>query len=383
MKNPFHIMIIPTLGCPGRCKYCWSSDAESPRMSRETVCDIVEWLKQVDKEQVTFTFHGGEPLLAGPQFYRYAFNLISHELAHMHPEFALQTNLWLLTDELAEIFAEYHIPLGSSIDGPQDLTDYQRGDNYFSRCMDGYTIAQNHGLLVRFICTFTSFSFQRKEDIIAFFKEQGWTMKLHPALPSLKGDNSNAWTLSPEAYGDLLVWLLDTAIENPQFEIMNINDLCRCVFTGIGSVCTYADCMGSTFAIGPDGAIYPCYRFIGMPEWVMGMVKDRPSLEELMNTVPGKRMQEFRKRVDIVCGKCKHIAYCRGGCPYNAFAGQSDAEGVDPHCHAYKKIFDEICMRMDTEINDVSGSLGISRVSRIKRPSKSTIWTLIHRIVEN
>ena len=24
MKNPFHIMLIPTLGCPSKCSYCWS-----------------------------------------------------------------------------------------------------------------------------------------------------------------------------------------------------------------------------------------------------------------------------------------------------------------------------------------------------------------------
>ena len=379
-------MIIPTLGCPGRCKYCWSSDVNSPRMSLETVQDIVAWLKPMDKEHVTFTFHGGEPLLAGPEFYRAALPLISRELAHMHPEFAMQTNLWLMTDELAEILAEYHVPIGSSIDGPQDLTDYQRGDSYFERCMNGYKIAVAHGLLVRFICTFTNSSVQRKEDIVEFFKSQGWTMKLHPALPSLKGDNPNAWTLSPEDYGELLVWLLDTAIENPQFEIMNVNDLCRCVFTGVGTVCTYADCMGSTFAIGPDGAIYPCYRFIGMPEWVMGYVRDRPSLDDLMASAPGKRLLAFKSYVDTACGDCRHIDYCRGGCPYNALARQTDTEGgvdgVDPHCRAYKRIFDEICARMEAETNETAVQASISRVSRVKRVAKPKVFSLIQRIVE-
>ena len=380
MKNPFHIMIIPTLGCPGRCKYCWSSDINSPKMSIETVRDIVEWLKPIDKEHVTFTFHGGEPLLAGAEFYREVLPLISNGLAHMHPEFAMQTNLWLMTDELAEILAEYHIPIGSSIDGPKDLTDYQRGDNYFERCMKGYETAKAHGLLVRFICTFTNSSVQRKEDIIAFFKEQGWVMKLHPALPSLKGDNPNAWTLEPKDYGELLVWLLDTAIENPQFEIMNINDLCRCVFTHAGSVCTYADCMGSTFAVGPDGAIYPCYRFIGMPEWVMGYVKDKPSLETLMNSPAGCRMTAFKSAVDSACASCRHISYCRGGCPYNALAGTNSENGVDPHCIAYKRIFDEICSRMEREMSESGNRAAVSRVSRVKRAETRKIMPLIQKI---
>ena len=70
MKNPFHVMIIPTLGCPGRCKYCWSSEEGSPVMTIDTVKDIVAWLNEFHKERVTFTFHGGEPPLAGADFYR-------------------------------------------------------------------------------------------------------------------------------------------------------------------------------------------------------------------------------------------------------------------------------------------------------------------------
>ena len=66
-----------------------------------------------------------------------------------------------------------------------------------------------------------------------------------------------------------------------RIEVMNIDHLCKCVFTGKGTVCTYVDCMGDTFAVGPDGGIYPCYRFIGMPEWVMGNVYEHPTMADL------------------------------------------------------------------------------------------------------
>lgn len=385
MKNPFHVMIIPTLGCPGQCKYCWSSDVHSPKMTLETADAIVRWLEPLEDQRVTFTFHGGEPLLAGPEFYRYILPKISSRLAHLSPEFAMQTNLWLMTDELAEILAEYHVPLGSSIDGPETLTNYQRGDNYFARTMAGYRTAISHGLLVRFICTFTNSSVLQKEEIVRFFREQGWVMKLHPALPSLKGDNPNEWTLSPAEYGELLVYLLDEALLHAdEFEIMNINDLCRCVFTRSGSVCTYADCMGTTFAVGPDGAIYPCYRFVGMPEWVMGSVFDAPTIDDLMVSPAGKRMLAFKDHVDTACRSCAHIDYCRGGCPYNALAGTSEhVEGVDPHCMAYKRIFDEITTRMEREMAaDTAVPTPAARMSRVRRKAKPGVMALVKKIVE-
>jgi uncharacterized protein len=131
MKSPFHVMLIPTLGCPSRCSYCWSSEEGSPVMSIDTVRQVVDWLKGFRDDQLTITFHGGEPLLAGAGFYRQALPLLAEGLAHLEPTFAMQTNLWRLTPEIAEILAEYQIPLGSSLDGPQELNDSQRGKGYF------------------------------------------------------------------------------------------------------------------------------------------------------------------------------------------------------------------------------------------------------------
>ncbi len=352
MKSPFHVMIIPTLGCPSKCHYCWSSDEGSPKMSIDTVREIAAWLKDYRSDQVTITFHGGEPLLAGAEFYRQALPLLSGELAHLAPTFALQSNLWLLTPELAQVLAEYHIPIGSSIDGPEEITDAQRGKGYFAKTMRGYETARANGLEVRFICTFTNRSVREKEAIVNFFLERGFPLKLHPALPSLRSEDPKEWALEPEEYGELLVYLLDTYLENlGRIEIMNINDLCKCIFTRHGTVCTFVDCMGTTLAVGPDGSIYPCYRFVGMPEYVMGNVRDHPTEEDLARSEAWKLMHAFKEYVDRECAGCAHVRYCRGGCPYNAIAPtDGEVRGVDPHCIAYKRIFGEITDRLNEEM---------------------------------
>jgi len=353
-------------------------------MSMETVKDVVAWLRGFRTDRVTFTFHGGEPLLAGADFYRQALPLLAGELKDLTPDFALQTNLWRMTPEIASVLAEYRVPIGSSIDGPEAITDSQRGDGYFAKTMQGYRIAREAGLDVRFICTFTNKSVKHREEIFRFFKEQGFALKLHPALPSLRSDNPKEWALEPAEYGELLVYLLDKALENiGSMEVMNINDLCRCVFTRRGSVCTFVNCMGNTFAVGPDGSIYPCYRFVGMPEWVMGHVRDRPTMEELMQSEAGRRMTAFSDYVDTACGDCTHIRYCRGGCPYNAIAPSGGSlDGVDPHCVAYRRIFDELNARLNKEMfEDPSPGMGGFGASVRRKPPKPGVMALMRSTV--
>jgi uncharacterized protein len=377
-------MIIPTLGCPSKCAYCWSSEVGSQVMSIKTVEDIVAWLKDFRNDPVTFTFHGGEPLLAGADFYRQALPMLSTKLEHIQPNFALQTNLWKLTPELAEVLSEYNIPIGSSLDGPQELNDLQRSEGYYERTMKGYELARSHGIQVQFICTFTSYSVQFKEQIFNHFLENGLALKLHPALPSLRSDEPDKWALSPEQYGELLVYLMDKYLENVNgIEVRNINGYCRCVLTKRGTVCTFVDCMDNTFAVGPDGSIYPCYRFVGMPEYIMSHVQDRPSQKDLSESAVGRLMRSFKECVDEECKGCKHIRYCRGGCPYNAMApANGEIMGVDPHCLAYKRIFNEILDRFNQEM---MGSFGLetgvsAEPAKVVRPA---IMPLIRKLASN
>jgi uncharacterized protein len=373
----FHVMIIPTLGCPSNCGYCWSSEEDSDLMTVKTIEKVVKWLENFRDDTVTITFHGGEPLLAGFNFYQKALPKLNNGLKHLKPAFALQSNLWNLTDEMAELFSEYNIPIGSSIDGPKELNDYQRGTGYYKKTMKGYEIAKAHNLKVSFICTFTSHSINYKEDIVNYFLEKGLTLKLHPSLPSMRDENPEKWALSPEAYGELLVYLLDEYLEHmDEIEIMNIDNLAKSVFRRRGTVCTFVDCMGDTFAIGPDGSIYPCYRFVGMPEYVMGNVYDNPSMEDLAESAPWKLLQEFKEYVDNDCKKCTYIKFCRGGCPYNALAiTDAKVEGVDPHCTAYKRIFKEITDRATREM--LSGSGMVPTDPKLEKKGKNNIMSIM------
>jgi uncharacterized protein len=160
---------------------------------------------------------------------------------------------------------------------------------------------------------------------------------------------------------------------------MNIDHLCKGVFSGRGAVCTFVDCMGDVLAIGPDGGIYPCYRFVGMPEYVMGNVRDNPGIEELSKSDAWKLMFDYKDYVDENCKDCSHIKYCRGGCPYNAITPTGgEIKDVDPHCISYKMILDEITERVNNEMFG-GPSMEMDFFQNPMKPSKPGIMALMFK----
>ena len=166
-------------------------------------------------------------------------------------------------------------------------------------------------------------------------------------------------------------------------EVMNINDLCRCVFTRKGSVCTFVNCMGNTFAVGPDGSIYPCYRFVAVLEWVMGNVH-RPTMEQLLES----ETRPTHERLLRICryglqGLFAHQILPWGlslQCNCSFFGGA--LEGVDPHCAAYKRIFDELNERLNKEMFENPVMEMTQFPSRSRKSARPGMMALMRTIVE-
>jgi uncharacterized protein len=116
-----------------------------------------------------------------------------------------------------------------------------------------------------------------------------------------------------------------------------------------------------------------------MPEYSMGNVHENPTMEDLAETDAWKLMFRFKEFVDTNCKECSHIRYCRGGCPYNAMAPtDGEVKGVDPHCPAYKRIFDEINNRLNDEMFNGPPMMGLQNMNPHRKPG---IMRLIQQVV--
>jgi uncharacterized protein len=349
-----HLMLLPSLACPASCAYCFGPHAGGSPMSRATLEAVVRWQAVFeDKAALDITFHGGEPLVPGIDFYREALPLLREGLAPRRISFGVQSNLWLLTDELCELCQAYDVSLGTSLDGPEDINDAQRGAGYFRRTMAGIKRARDHGLHVGCICTFTAQSAPRAAEVFDFFVQAGLDFSIHAALPPL-GHSANEWTLSPEAHGQLLVEMLDRYLDNvSKIRIGTLDAMSRSISAGRGAICTFGDCLGEYLAVDPAGWIYSCQRFSGIEKYRLGNVRDCPTPDDLAAAPFWRVLQERQERIAEACGDCPQLDFCRGGCPYNALVAHGDnfaASLRDPHCPAYQKAFSVITDRALEEV---------------------------------
>lgn len=308
-------------------------------------------------QKVELTLHGGEPLVAGHTWFRCALSRLRACFGDQL-KLGMQSNLWLLDHEYCDLFHEHGVLLGTSLDGPQTINDSQRGAGSFHRTMAAIDLAHRRGFAPGVICTLTRISASRYREIVDFFAAEGLPINVHMAVQVLGGGQDDIYALSPEEHSRLLVALFDYYVANlDRMRIVNLDDVAQGISARKCGICTFNDCIGNYLAIGPDGGIYPCNRFVHLPHWRLGFVQDMPTLEALAESPGWRYLRQRELGVSADCGDCIHFPYCKGGCAYNALSAGRDRR--DPHCIAYYRLFSHI---IDCAIAEVFSEANLEAV---------------------
>jgi len=350
-------MLVPSTNCPAACSYCFGPLIDNPIMSQETLKKSIIWIADYCRKEeirvLDIVIHGGEPLTVGYSFYKNLFNLL-HENLGFIPEksIGIQSNLWLIDEIIIDLFKEMDVSIGTSIDGPKEICNAQRGDNYYEKTMRGVNLLRAKGINPGYICTFTTQSADYYKKILNFFLKCEADVVIHGCVPPLsKKFKSPYLLLTPEHYLKIItnIWneYKDLLENNKPLRISTIDSLYYSVIKKKPSICTFMNCLGRFFAISPDGSIYPCQRFVAS-DFVMGNVYQMPDQEKLRKSKVWKSFEERQKKIEEICGTCIHYHYCHGGCPYNAYA--ADEKVIrDPYCYAYKRFFDKIVEQINED----------------------------------
>ncbi len=333
--------------CNMGCSYCFyrrvSAIYPGPathRMSAQALEQMISWaLRAAGRDATTFCWQGGEPTLAGPHFYREAFQLMRlHGRAGQPVSNLLQTNGLLLDREWAELCRQYRVLVGVSLDGPPDLHDHFRhyqGGGSHARVLEGLHHLAERGVEYNILTLVTSESVGRAGEIYRYLREQGFHfLQFIPCVEVDAEGRPAPWTVPAEAYGDFLCEVFDAwRPEGPAACSVRLFDsLLQWHLTGSTGLCTLdAGCGGYT-VVEHTGDLYPCDFFVDR-QWRLGHVA-QPERDKTV----AARFAGLRAANLAACGDCEWLALCRGGCPKDRVtAGGFDRR--DYLCEGHRRFF--------------------------------------------
>jgi len=348
-KEVINILIKPVGDmCNLRCKYCIASNKpKTEPMSYETLERLIQ--QSLDSfRNVTFTFHGGEPLLAGVEFFEKALEFQrKYNKNNQFIRNGVQTNGTLIDEIWSDLFYKNNFYVGVSLDGPAEAHNAQRidasGRGSFTRVLKGINSLKHHNIKVGAITVVSCPPTVKPGELFDFIEETG----------------ISAWRVNPcrtndsiKCYPDYICELFDIWLESgsemvlhPIFEIIN---------TSLGYSPFLCQMSGTCFkfiGIDPDGGLSPCCEMPVAPEFYLGNINDT-SIKELLNTQKNQIFWNDKEKGDKLCKGCKWWDMCHGGCTYHRLMAHGTSFGKDFLCALYMELFEKLISRIDSTLTD-------------------------------
>ena len=373
----FNIMLKPAGSlCNLDCNYCYYLDkaeiygGREPVMSEEMLETVVrEYIAANDVPEVTFNWHGGEPLVLGLDFYRKALDLEKKHAGDKTVHNTLQTNGTLISDEWAKFFRDNNFLIGISIDGPQDIHDRYRRDKggapTFTRVMRGLEILRDTGVEFNTMSTVNRMSEGRGLEVYQFLRSIGSRyMQFMPVVehvkfpldskgrqdrsrrpyivdPSTPDAQIAKWSVSDVGFGKFLCDIFDFWVRHDVGRIfVGQFDATLAGWCGVQpGTCAFCETCGGNAVIEHNGDMYPCDHFV-YTDRILGNIADTP-IREMMES---QKMVAFgidkRNTLPRVCRRCEYLNLCHGECPKHRFNMTDKGEiGLNALCYGYKMFF--------------------------------------------
>ncbi len=376
----FNIMIKPAGSlCKLDCHYCYYLDKAEiyggyePRMSLDMLETCIrEYIAANDVPEVTFNWHGGEPLVMGLDFYRKAVELERKYAGDKIIHNTLQTNGTLLNYDIASFFRDNDFLVGVSIDGPRDIHDKYRKDKggapTFDKVLRGIETLYRTGTQFNTMTTVNKASEGRGMEVYNFLKSVGSRyMQFMPVLehikypvgsngkprkgarpyivePSTEGAEIAMWSVSSMAFGKFMCDIFDYWVRNDvgQYFVNQFDAALACWCGAQPGTCVYAETCGGNSIIEHNGDVYCCDHFV-YPEYKLGNIAGT-DLREMMNSpVQTKFGISKRNGLPKKCIRCRYAFACHGECPKHRFNRTESGEtGLNALCDGYYKFYSHV-----------------------------------------
>lgn len=390
-NREFQVFVKPVgARCNLRCSYCYyhENDLHGGKSVGMTMTDEVleKYIRHhfaaSNGKEAFFSWHGGEPTLAGIDFYRRA--------AEMERRFApprckimngIQTNATRINDDWGRFFKEQGFYVGVSLDGTERYHNSHRkradGRGSFDDAMSGMRILGDYGVPYEILCVVNSENVMAPLEVYRFFRDLGakfitflplveraGTVSQQPVnsgttaggsvrnhcepLQEFGAEHSGerpemvtGRSVKPADFGRFLSVIFDEWIARDigRIKIQIFEEALRTAFGQEHTLCIFKPVCGMVPVVEMNGDFYSCDHYVS-EEYRIGNIMQR-SVSSLLDDPQQKAFGEAKKRaLPRYCLKCEVIEMCNGECPKNRFIVTPDGDpGLNYLCEGYRQFF--------------------------------------------
>ncbi|MCL2045182.1 MAG: anaerobic sulfatase maturase [Oscillospiraceae bacterium] len=353
--TPYMVMAKPVGSrCNMQCTYCYYTEERSPVksdnrrvMSDETLeAFIRQYVESSDESVVYFVWHGGEPTLAGLNFFERVIAL--QEQYQSDGQICrnnLQTNGLLLDDRWCSFLSKHDFDVGLSIDGTQLLHDKYRidrgGNGTYERVAESIRLLRSHGIKSDLLCTVNADTVRTPLDVYRGLRSFGteWMQ----FIPIVRHENGVVTkdSVTAEGYGSFLCAIFDEWLLNDlgKVNVQLFSETARVWAGGSAALCWMAAECGRVLIVEKDGGVYSCDHFVDSIHY-LGDISDT-QLDKLVD-LPFQKSFGNKKSSALTdeCRACSWLSVCNGGCPKDRFVTNTDGNhGTNYLCQGLKQFF--------------------------------------------
>ena len=341
-ETPLAVMAKPVGSrCNMRCAYCYYLDkgkySENKKQTRMSFDLLEKLIRQTVAASpgpvVSFTWHGGEPTLAGLDFYKKALELEKKYLPKGWEAWNnLQTNGLLLNEGWCRFLKENRFDVGLSIDGSMEVHDLNRrlpnGAGTFGRVSASIRRLRETGVEPDLLCTVNAVSQENPLEVYRALRDTGciWVQFIPVVIRDTRGGAAPG-SVTPEGYGRFLTAVFDEWVRHDLgvLDVQLFAEMARIMAGGQASLCWMSPTCGHVLIAEEDGAVYSCDHFVD-PEHRLGTLHEG----SLARMAGGEFQRAFglgkRETLTEECRACPYLRFCNGGCPKDRFGLSAEGQ---------------------------------------------------------
>ena len=325
MKSSSYLIKPASSLCNMNCLYCFYSDVSKQRenyskgiMSKDTVEILIDKALN-DAKDITFAFQGGEPTVAGLEYFQYFVDYVHKNKKDHIIHYAIQTNGLILDEEWLDFFKENHFLVGISLDGNEYIHNQVRvkgKEPTFHKVFQHIQQMKKKKIDYNILTVITRQMIAYAKEIYEFYKQQNFQyIQFIPCLPEL--DNStDQYYLRPQDFYQFYhqifpLWYED--LKQGKYVSISLFEDLLMIFQGhYPRTCGMLGQCQLQFIVEGDGTVYPC-DFYALDQYSLGNIKN-DSLLKLKQSVNAQKFLQQEKRYSKLCQTCQFKNICHGQC---------------------------------------------------------------------